>query len=92
VPQASGLEALGAKGLDSGLWWGLIGPKDLPRDIVETLYRAYEEAARAPAVVAALERVGAQPVVNDPQQMRALIDREYAAFRQVAETLGLAIP
>ncbi len=92
VPQASGLEALGAKGLDSGLWWGLIGPKDLPRDIIETLYRAYDEAARAPAVVVALERVGAQPIVNDPQQMRALIDREYAAFRQVAETLGLAIP
>jgi tripartite-type tricarboxylate transporter receptor subunit TctC len=92
VPQASGLNALGAEGRDTGLWWGLIGPKGLPPEIVDTLYRAYLEAARTPSVVAALERVGAAAVTYDPQQMQDLITREYGALRQVAEHLGLAIP
>jgi tripartite-type tricarboxylate transporter receptor subunit TctC len=82
VPQASGLNAVGAEGLDTGLWWGLIGPKGLPPEIVDTLHRAYREAAATPAVVAALERVGAAAVTYDPRQ----------ALRQVAEQLGLAIP
>jgi tripartite-type tricarboxylate transporter receptor subunit TctC len=90
VPQASGLDAIGAKGLDTGLWYGLIAPAGLPREIVDTLYRAYFEAAHSPPVIAALERVGAAPVTLDPHEMKALIAREYDALRQVAERLGLA--
>jgi len=90
VPQASGLDAVGAKGLDVGLWYGLIGPQGLPREIVDALYRAYLEAARSPAVVAALERAGAAPVTHDGNEMRAMIKHEYDALHEVAEHLGLA--
>ena len=91
IPQASGLDAVGAQGLGTGLWWGLIGPKDLPPEIVDRLYRAYRDAAQAPPVVAALDRLGAAPVTYDPAQMKALIAREYDALHQVAERLGLAV-
>jgi tripartite-type tricarboxylate transporter receptor subunit TctC len=90
VPQASGLDAIGAKGLDTGLWYGLIGPAGLPREVIDTLYRAYFEAAHSPPVIAALERVGAAPVTHDPHEMKELIAREYDALHQVAERLGLA--
>jgi tripartite-type tricarboxylate transporter receptor subunit TctC len=91
VPQASGLDAVGARGLDTGLWWGLIGPKGLSQEIVDRLYRTYLEAARSPPVRAALERLGATLVTYDPQQMRELISREYGALHQVAERVGLAV-
>lgn len=91
VPQASGLDAVGAKGLDAGLWWGLIGPKGLPPEIVDTLYRAYREAARSPAIMTALENAGAAPVIRGPKEMRELITREYDAFHEVAQHLGLAV-
>jgi tripartite-type tricarboxylate transporter receptor subunit TctC len=90
VPQASGLDAVGAKGLDVGLWYGLIGPQGLPREVVDALYRAYLEAARSPAVVAALERVGAAPATHDGNEMKAMITQEYNALHEVAEHLGLA--
>jgi tripartite-type tricarboxylate transporter receptor subunit TctC len=92
VPQASGLDAVGAKGLDTGLWWGLIGPKGLTPEIVDTLYRAYLEAAHSLSVTAALERAGASPVTRDPKEMRELISREYSGLHQVAEHLGLTRP
>lgn len=90
VPQASGLDAIGAKGLDVGLWYALIGPQGLPREIVDTLYRAFREAANSPAVVAALERAGTAPGTHDPNETKAMIAREYDALHAVAERLGLA--
>jgi tripartite-type tricarboxylate transporter receptor subunit TctC len=91
APQASGLDAVGANGLDVGLWYALIGPQGLPRDIVDTLYRAYREAAQAPAVLAAMARNGTAPGTHDPKETKEMIAREYDALHEVAERLGLAI-
>jgi tripartite-type tricarboxylate transporter receptor subunit TctC len=91
APQASGLEAIGAKGLDVGLWYALIGPQGLPPDIVDTLYRAYRQAANAPAVLAAMERNGTTPGTHDPKEAKEMIAREYDALHEVAERLGLAV-
>ncbi len=90
APQASGLDAVGAKGLNVGLWYALIGPKGLPSDIVDILYRAYREAAQAPAVLAAMARNGTTPGTHDPKETKEMIAREYEALREVAERLGLA--
>ena len=90
VPQASGLDALGAKGLDTGLWWGLIGPKGLPPEIVNTLFQAFSEGAHSELVTKALARIGADPVIRDPTQMKELIAQEYSGLHQVAEHIGLA--
>jgi tripartite-type tricarboxylate transporter receptor subunit TctC len=91
APQASGLDAVGAKGLDVGLWYALIGPQRLPSDIVDILYRAYREAAQAPAVLAAMERFGTTPGTRGPKEAKEMIAREYDALHEVAERLGLAV-
>jgi tripartite-type tricarboxylate transporter receptor subunit TctC len=89
VPQASGLAALGVPELSTGLWWGLIGPKGLPPEIVDALYKSFSEAARSDLVVKALQRIGADPQVRGPEDMSKLIAQEYDGLHQVAETLGL---
>ena len=38
LPQASGLAALGAAELETGFWYVIVGPKDLPLEIVKTLH------------------------------------------------------
>ncbi|MBV9785497.1 MAG: tripartite tricarboxylate transporter substrate binding protein [Acidisphaera sp.] len=90
VPQASGLKALGVPELDTGLWWGMIGPKGLPAPIVATLYEAFRKGAETPQVKQALATIGAEPVVRDPAQMKTLIDHESADLGQVAKQIGLA--
>jgi tripartite-type tricarboxylate transporter receptor subunit TctC len=91
LPQASGLDEVGGKGLDTGLWYGLIGPQGLPPEIADVLYRAYHQAAASPTVTTALERIGVTPITRDGQEMKALISHEYEALHQVAESLGLAV-
>jgi tripartite-type tricarboxylate transporter receptor subunit TctC len=91
LPQASGLDEVGGKGLDTGLWYGMIGPQGLPREIVDVLYQAFHQAAESPKVTAALERIGVAPITHDGQEMKAMIVREYGALHEVAERLGLAV-
>ena len=63
----------------------------LPPDIVDTLYRAYRQAANAPAVLAAMERNGTTPGTRDPKEAKEMIAHEYDALHEVAERLGLAV-
>lgn len=89
APQASGVDALGIPKANAGLWWGLIGPKDLPQPVVKTLVDAFTKAAHTSQVQTALARINAQPVVRGPDEYRKLIEQESAGFAVVAQRIGL---
>ncbi len=89
VPQASGLRALGIPELETSLWWGVIGPRGLPQNLIATLEAAFRKAAESPKIKEALAKIGAEPVVRGPQEFATLIDNESTAFGQVAKDLGL---
>jgi tripartite-type tricarboxylate transporter receptor subunit TctC len=89
APQASGVDALGLPDASAGLFWGLIGQKDLPAPIANTLVDAFTSAAHTAPVQAALASIHAEPVVRGPQEFRKLIDKESAAFAVVAAHLGM---
>ncbi len=89
APQASGVAALGMPDASAGLWWGLIGPKDLPKNIAATLVDAFTQAGHTKLVQDALDKINAEPVVRGPEDYRKLIDTESAAFAKVAEAIGL---
>jgi tripartite-type tricarboxylate transporter receptor subunit TctC len=89
APHASGVDALGIPKASAGLWWGLIGQKDLPAPIANTLVEAFTKAAHTAPVVAALASVNAEPVVRGPAEYRKLIEQESAGFAAVAQHLGM---
>ena len=89
MPGASGLAALGIPQLETVLWWGLIGPKGLPANVVETLEKAFHEAVASPRFKETMEKQGATPVARGSKEMAALIDKEYAALGEVAKAVGL---
>lgn len=89
APQASGLDALGIPQMSAGLWWGLVGPKDLPDSIVKTLQDAFTKAAETPRVHDALVAIDAEPVVHGPAEYKAMIQHELETFAQTASAMGL---
>jgi tripartite-type tricarboxylate transporter receptor subunit TctC len=89
MPGASGLAALGAAELETVLWWGLIGPKGLPANVVETLDKAFREAVASPRFKETMEKQGATPVARGSKEMGELIRKEYAALGEVAKAVGL---
>lgn len=89
VPQASGLKDLGIPELEVGLWWGLIGPKGLPDNVMKTLVTAFTEGAAKPSVREALDRIGAAPTVHGPDEYKAMLARESASLGEAAKAIGL---
>jgi tripartite-type tricarboxylate transporter receptor subunit TctC len=89
MPGASGLAALGAPELETVLWWGLIGPKGLPANVVETLDKAFREAVASPRFKETMEKQGATPIARSSKEMGELIRKEYAALGDVAKAVGL---
>ena len=80
APQASGLEALGIPEMSAGLWWGLVGPKNLPDSIAKTLQDAFTKAAESPRVHDAL---GGDPCGAGRARARRIHGDDQARTRNV---------
>jgi tripartite-type tricarboxylate transporter receptor subunit TctC len=75
VPTAS---ESGLPGLEFSSWYGLWGPKDLPKEIVARVNAVLNEAVREPAVIEKLAALGFEPASGTPDEVAAIIASDLA--------------
>lgn len=65
--------------------------KGAPDEVVDALRAAFKEALEDPDVLARMEESKQiiQGVVNDPDELQALIEKDYAAYGEVVQSLNL---
>jgi tripartite-type tricarboxylate transporter receptor subunit TctC len=69
----------GLPGLEFSSWYGLWGPKDLPKEIVTRVNAVILESMREPAVIEKLVSLGFEPVASGtPDEFAALITSDIA--------------
>jgi tripartite-type tricarboxylate transporter receptor subunit TctC len=67
----------GLPGLEFSSWYGLWGPKDLPKEIVTRVNAVLLESMREPAVIEKLATLGFEPISSGtPDEFAALIKNE----------------
>ena len=71
------------------IWLGLYVPAKTPKPVVDVLVKALAEAARDPAIAAAIEKAGMQVDYRDPAETQKLLDTEGANVSRVIERLGI---
>jgi len=64
-------------------YYGIVGPKGLPKDVVDKVNAAVRKALEDPAVKKRVEETGALIVGNSPEQFAAQIQAEYAVYKDV---------
>jgi tripartite-type tricarboxylate transporter receptor subunit TctC len=89
LPDVPTIAESGLPGFDTGVWWGLLGPAGLPRDIAAKLAKDCADAVRAPAVKARLIALGATPVGSSPAEFAALIRADYEKWGPVIKAAGI---
>lgn len=89
LPTASGLKALGIPQEETVLWRAVIGPKNLPADVLKTLEAAFRQGASQPRFKGFLKEQGEESVIAGPADVSKLIREEYKALGEVAKALGL---
>jgi tripartite-type tricarboxylate transporter receptor subunit TctC len=76
-------------GYDTEVWWGLLGPAGMPRDLVEKISHDFVAALNTEAVKERLTRLGASPIGSSPPQFDAKIRADYRKWGPIIEAAGM---
>lgn len=71
LPDTPTGKELGLKNMDMPTWFGLVGPRGLPTDVVKELNAAAAQALQDPAIVKAIEEQGLTPRPTTPEAFQA---------------------
>jgi tripartite-type tricarboxylate transporter receptor subunit TctC len=79
----------GVPGYEVVLWHGLIGPKGLPRPIVDRINSEATQTLKLPETVGKLQNDGVSPAGGTPEQFLATIKKEIEMWRKVVNEAGV---
>jgi tripartite-type tricarboxylate transporter receptor subunit TctC len=71
-------------------WFGLGAPAGVPRDILERLNAALNEALKDPAVQAGFQEIGALPIGLELDKARTFLEDEVVKYRDIITKAGIA--
>jgi tripartite-type tricarboxylate transporter receptor subunit TctC len=90
-PDAPTVMEAGVKDFDVGTWWGIVGPKDLPAEIVAALNKAINDSTAGEALTRRFTDEGAERFAGGPGDLGASIAAELEGWRRVVKSSGLKI-
>ena len=91
LPNVPTFKELGLEPVNRMAYYGIVGPKGMPRDIVDKINSATRKALDDPAVRKRIEDTGSVVVGNSPEQFAAQMKDELAVYRKVVETAKLKL-
>ena len=72
-------------------YYGIYGPKGLPKEVVDKVNAGVKKALEEPAVRKRIEDTGSLIVANTPEQFAAQIKAEYEVYKKVVDTQKLKL-
>lgn len=89
VPDVPTVAESALPGYEVVVWTGLVGPKGLPRPIVDRINSEVTAALKSREAGERLQADGASPVGGTPEQFLARIKKEVELWREVARGAGV---
>jgi tripartite-type tricarboxylate transporter receptor subunit TctC len=68
---------------------GLVAPAQVPQEIVDVLSREIVAAEKSPEFLDRLDKIGAEPMINTPQEFAKIIAADTELWRDLVRDLGL---
>jgi tripartite-type tricarboxylate transporter receptor subunit TctC len=88
-PQVPTMAEKGFPDASLNIWMGLYVPARTPKPVVDALTRAFNQAAKDPAVLGALDKAGMQSFYHTGEETLRLLESEAATVGRVADKVGL---
>ena len=83
LPDVPTFKEVGLEPVNRMAYYGLIGPKGLPQEVVDKVSNATKQALTDPAVKKRVEDTGSLIVANTPAEFTAQIKAEFEVYKQV---------
>ena len=91
LPNVPTFKELGLEPVNRMAYYGIVGPKGLPKEVVDKVNAAVRKALQDPAVKKRIEETGSIIVGNTPDQFAAQIKAEYAVYKDVVAKQKLTL-
>ena len=76
-------------GYDTGVWWGLLGPANMPPEVLAKLSNDFVAALNTDAVKERLGKLGASPIGSSPEQFETKIRADYEKWEPIIKAAGM---
>lgn len=83
IPEVPTVAELGFPGYEALIWFGIVGPANLPPEITATVSRALVSSLEEKSVQDAIRNMGYEPAPNTPAQFAAVIRGDLEKWRRV---------
>jgi len=91
LPDVPTFKEVGLEPVNRMAFYGIVGPKGLPKDVVDKIHAATRKALEDPAVRKRIEDTGSIIVGNTPEQFAEQIRAEYEAYKRVVAQQKLSL-
>ena len=91
LPDVPTVAESGLPGYDASVWWGFLGPAGMAGELVAKINADLAAALRDPVVLTALEKMGATPVGNSPQEFDAFMRAEATKWEPVLKEANIKV-
>lgn len=92
-PFLPGVPTVGAtvKGYEASAWFGIVAPKDMPKDRIDILNKAVNKVLATDKMKAKLAELGGEPMIVTPAQFGDTIKSETEKWKKVVEFSGASV-
>ena len=91
LPNVPTFKEVGLEPVNRMAYYGIYGPKGLPKEIVDKVHEAGKRTAELPDVKKRIEDTGSLLVLNSPEQFREQIRAEFDVYKQVVARQKLTL-
>jgi tripartite-type tricarboxylate transporter receptor subunit TctC len=91
LPNVPTFKEVGLEPVNRMAYYGILGPKGLPKDVVDKVNEGVKKALADPAVKKRIEDTDSIVVANTPEQFAAQIKAEYEIYKQVVAKQKLTL-
>ena len=91
LPDVPTFKEVGLEPVNRMAYYGIVGPKGLPKEVIEKVSAGVKKSLEDPAVRKRIEDTGSLVVANTPEQFAAQIKAEYEVYKKVVTTSKLSL-
>ena len=88
-PDVPTFKELGMEQVNRPAYYGILGPKNLPKDVIDKVHAAVKKTLELPDVRTKIEDTGSIVLANTPAEFAKQIVEEYAVYKKVVTEKGL---
>jgi tripartite-type tricarboxylate transporter receptor subunit TctC len=91
LPNVPTFKDVGLEPVNRMAYYGILGPKNLPKEVIDKVSAGVKKALEDPAVRKRIEDTGSLIIANSPEQFAAQIKAEFEVYKNVVDAQKLRL-